>query len=110
MAKELEEKFLSLWKEMFPTLELKREMKLIKERKFLFDFVEEESKTVIEINGGNWVRGRHSHPMGLDKDYEKIILAAMEGYQVLCLSGKQITKPYLNKVQYIMERRGSNLP
>jgi very-short-patch-repair endonuclease len=105
MAKILEEKFLTLWEEFFPDISLEREMKLIEKRRFRVDFLEPKSKVCIEINGGNWVGGRHSRPAGLENEYEKNLLLATLGYQVICLSGKQITEDNLYKIEYIISAR-----
>ena len=105
MAKILEEKFLTLWEELFPDISLEREMKLIEKRRFRVDFLEPTSKVCIEINGGNWIGGRHSRPVGLENEYKKNLLLATLGYQVICLSGQQITEDNLYKIEYIIAAR-----
>lgn len=38
--------------------------------------------SIIEIDGGNFVQGRHSNPSALRKDYEKMNAAASLGWRV----------------------------
>lgn len=94
----LEAKFINLWNELYPDTPLHQEVKIIPKRQFRFDFVHRFSKVAIEINGGNWVRGRHTQAGPLNKEYEKLNLVQMEGYQVFILDNKMITEKWLSKI------------
>lgn len=65
--------------------EPEREYRAIKGRMFRFDFAwtEPHHRLLVEVNGGNWVRGRHARPLGLKNDYEKLNLAMLAGWRVM---------------------------
>ena len=69
-----------------------REYQAIKGRKFRFDFAwtEPHHRLLVEVNGGNWVRGRHARPLGLKNDYEKLNLAMLAGWRVMQFDGTMI--------------------
>lgn len=101
----LERYFMDLWEQMFPDIKLDREIKLIPGRNFRFDFVHEPSKLAIEINGGIYGRGRHSRGKAQESDYDKILLAARQGYVTVQLGTTQITMTYLNIIKEIINVR-----
>lgn len=70
----------------------KREVKLIPNRKYRFDFVWEKEKIAVEIEGGIWMRygGAHSRPWGILRDMEKSNYATRLGYQVYRFSTKDV--------------------
>ena len=105
MPSNLEQLFEVQWESLYPDFELWAEQKLIPNRRFRFDFVHYPSKVAIEINGGNWAGGRHTRAGALNKEYEKILLAALEGYLVLFLSQDQITDDYLEIISQILMQR-----
>lgn len=94
----LETKFINLWNNLYPDTLLSKEVKLIPKRQYRFDFAHPFSKVAIEINGGNWVRGRHTRAGALNKEYEKLNLVQIEGYQVFILDGNMITSKWLAKI------------
>lgn len=47
-------------------------------------------KTLIEIEGGIWSRGRHTRGSGYEKDLEKYNTAAAMGYRVFRFSTGQV--------------------
>lgn len=98
MSSQLETEFYHLWCLLYPDTPLQKEVPLIPKRKFRFDFVHQFSKTAIEINGGNWVNGRHTRASALGKEYEKINLAQMEGYRLFLLNNEMITPEWLHKI------------
>ena len=69
-----------------------REYQAIPRRKFRFDFAwtEPHHRLLVEVNGGNWVRGRHARPLGLKNDYEKLNLAMLAGWRVMQFDGTMI--------------------
>jgi very-short-patch-repair endonuclease len=50
------------------------------DRMFRFDFSWPDAKVAVEIEGGNWARGRHTRPQGYESDCEKYNLAADLGW------------------------------
>lgn len=51
-------------------------------RRFRFDFAWLDQKIAAEVEGGIWVRGRHTRGAGFKNDCEKYNLAASEGWKV----------------------------
>lgn len=98
MVSKLELQFEQLWVDLYPDIDLEAEVQLIPNRKFRFDYVHFISKTAIEINGGNWNYGRHCRPQSLLKEYEKINLAQLLGFNVFILSGEMINDTWLQKI------------
>ena len=85
----LEQRFALLWRALGgPALE--REFKFHTTRKWRADFAHMPSRTLIEIEGGIWIRGRHTSPKGFTADAEKYLEAALSGWRVLRLVDQQI--------------------
>ena len=59
------------------------EFKFHPKRRWRFDYACEVAKVAIEINGGNYVRGRHSNPTALAKEYQKFAEANAMGWVVV---------------------------
>lgn len=105
MSSKLESKFHDLWRQLHPSIELIPEVKLIPQRRFRFDFVHLDSKVAIELNGGNFINGRHTRPVALNNEYEKLNLALLKGFRVFVLSSQMINENWLNKIYlYILSR------
>lgn len=98
MASKLEEKFIDLWINLHPRIELEREIKAIPGRRFRFDFGHLESKVLIEINGGTFVKSKHSSGKGINRNYEKNNLATLLGFRVFMLSSSMINSYWLNAI------------
>jgi len=88
----LEEYFLDLWEDLYPDLTLEREVKLIPNRAYRFDFVHTEGKVAIEIHGGNYKseRSGHSTSGGLRRDYEKANMVQLVGYNLFALDSVMV--------------------
>ena len=93
----LEAKFELYWRS-FGGPELKREFVFHPERKWRADFAHIESRTLIEIEGGIYIQGRHNRPQGFAKDAEKYLEAALEGWRVLRLTELQITAAMIERI------------
>jgi hypothetical protein len=105
MSSKLELKFLDLWQHLHPSIELIPEVKLIPQRRFRFDFVHLNSKTAIELNGGNFINGRHTRPVALNNEYEKMNLALLNGYRVFILSSQMVNERWLSDIShYILNK------
>lgn len=61
-------------------------------RKYRFDCACQKLKVAVEIEGGIFIRGGHTAPMGYQKDMEKYNLAAIEGWKVLRYSPDTLRK------------------
>ncbi len=67
-----------------------REVALLEGRRFRADFVWREARLVVEVQGGTYVRGRHSRPRGQRADCEKLNLLQLDGWRVLQVTRDQI--------------------
>lgn len=94
MASKLENKFLLYWRVCNgPVLET--EYKFCPERKFRADFASIESKILIEVEGGQWVMGRHQRGSGYAKDAEKYNIATALGFMVFRVTSSMLTPDYV---------------
>lgn len=59
-----------------------REYRFHKKRKWRFDFAWPDHKIAAEVEGGIWVKGRHTRGLGFLKDCEKYNAAAEDGWRV----------------------------
>jgi very-short-patch-repair endonuclease len=95
----LESQFLFLWRVAGgPPLE--REVQFHPSRKWRADFAHLATRTLIEIEGGIFLRkgGRHNRGTGYAKDAEKYLEAAMEGWNVLRLTEKQLEIGFIERI------------
>lgn len=68
-----------------------REVQLVPERRFRWDFVWREPKPlVVEVDGGTWVNGGHNRGKQIASDAEKSALAAILGYRFFRVTGDQV--------------------
>lgn len=61
-------------------------------RRWRWDFSWPDKKLAIELQGGTWVHGRHSHGSGQSGDYEKHNAAIELGWTVLYYTTDMINK------------------
>lgn len=59
-------------------------------RRWRFDFAWPDRTLACEVDGGEWVRGRHQRPGGFRKDAEKFSTAAAMGWLVLRVTGSMV--------------------
>ena len=114
----LESQFLFLWRvAQGPTLE--REVKFHPARKWRADFGHLESRTLIEIEGGIFMRagGRHTRGGGYANDAEKYLEAALAGWTVLRLTERQLEIGFIERIVALLNtpqagarRSNSDLP
>lgn len=98
----LEEKFLVLFTEAAPDISILRWQKVIKGRRFEFDFCLPDHRILVEIQGGTYNGGRHTRGYGYDADCEKLRLATFDNWKVLWYTGRQITKENIERlVEYV---------
>lgn len=91
-------KFKEHWEILYPNIDLYHNHKFLKNRKFKFDFAHITTKIAIEINGGNWIGGRHSNALALNSEYEKLNLAVINGWRVFVLSPEMICDEWLEAI------------
>lgn len=93
----LEEKFLFLWKACGGS-PLLREFMFHPVRKWRADFTHVESRTLIEIEGGIHIRGRHNTAAGFTEDCEKYLEAVLHGWRVIRLVDSQLTRETVERL------------
>lgn len=59
-------------------------------RKWRFDYAFVDQKVALEINGGLFVRGKHSRGVGQLRDFEKWSEAAAQGWRVIHVPPDQL--------------------
>ena len=95
----LETKFALYWRALGGP-ELKREFRFHAERKWRADFAHVESRTLIEVEGGIFIKGggRHNRAAGFIADAEKYLEAFLDGWNVVRLTEAQITAPNIERI------------
>ena len=70
------------------------------ERKWRADFAHVESRTLIEVEGGIFIKGggRHNRAAGFIADAEKYLEAFLAGWNVVRLTEAQITAPNVERI------------
>ena len=58
-------------------------------RRWRFDYAIIDRMVAIEVDGGNWIRGRHARPLGMAADNEKKNTAQAMGWRVFVFNTKQ---------------------
>lgn len=59
-------------------------------RRFRFDFAWTDLMVAIEVDGGEWVQGRHNRGAEMAKAAEKRALANLDGWTVYTVTGKMV--------------------
>jgi len=67
-----------------------REYKFHPKRKWRIDFAWPKVKLAVEIEGGIYVRGRHTRPLGFVNDIGKYNAIVMAGYSLLRFTPDQL--------------------
>jgi len=78
---------------------LEREVKFHPERQWKFDFAHVASRVAIELEGGVWIRGRHTSPAGFIKDCEKYNAAAMLGWTLYRIPRDLLSLSYVEAIK-----------
>jgi very-short-patch-repair endonuclease len=70
----------------FKNIKFVRQFRPFKERKFSCDFLLSDYNVIIEIEGGQWINGRHQRGTGYKNDIEKYNMITLAGYKILRLT------------------------
>ena len=93
----LEKKFCAVWKHINGP-ELEEELRFHPERRWRADFAHSNSMTLIEVEGGIHVQGRHNRASGFIKDAEKYLEATLLGWRVIRLVDNQLNVETLTRI------------
>lgn len=93
----LESKFAIYWQGLGgPPLE--REYRFDPKRRWRADFANISSRTLIEIEGGIWIHGRHNRAAGFVADMDKYFEATLAGWTVFRLADVHITSHVIERL------------
>lgn len=67
-----------------------REYRFCPARKWQSDFAWPDLKVMVEVEGGTYIRGRHTRPEGYRRDCEKYNVAAILGWKVLRFTSEMV--------------------
>jgi hypothetical protein len=97
MISKLELKFAQAWTSLSTGYMLTSQYLFCPPRRFLADFAHIESKVLIDIQGGVWMKGKsgHSSGSGIISDCEKLFLASSNGYTTFYLTDSMINEDNL---------------
>jgi very-short-patch-repair endonuclease len=71
---------------VFKNIKFVRQFKPFKERRFACDFYLPDYNVIIEVEGGQWINGRHQRGNGYKNDIEKYNMITLAGYKILRLT------------------------
>jgi very-short-patch-repair endonuclease len=96
---------------------LEREYRFEPTRKWRFDFAHPLTRIAIEIEGGVWIRGAHTRPVGFTSDCEKYNAATAAGWRIFRLTRDMLgiahMRPIialLNNLEYHEHRTPEDVP
>ena len=103
-------KFETAWRQLGGP-ELKPEYKAVKGRRYQTDYVHEETKVSIELNGGTMSKKKtaHNSGVGIERDATKQNLVVLGGYTPFVLTAKMLAKKNIAAnlmpiIEFIRER------
>lgn len=97
----LEKRFEMLWRAAGGP-ELEREFRFHPTRRWRADFAHLPSRTLIEVEGGIYVLGRHNRPAGFAADLEKYLEATLLGWRVIRLGSKELSAETISRVLHLL--------
>lgn len=97
----LERRFELLWR-VIDGPRLEPEFRFHPARRWRADYAHTESRTLIELEGGVWIAGRHNRGQGFIADAEKYFEAALGGWRVVRLVSSQLTFENLRRLATAM--------
>src|SRR5438067_11110208 len=87
---------------------LEREHRFHPTRKWRADFAHLTSRTLIKIEGGIWIIGRHNRGDGFAADTEKYLEAYLDGWCVVRLTDRQLTSEVISRLVQRIEQPKEN--
>ena len=99
----LEKAFLAIWRASGGP-ELEKEFRFHPTRKWRADFAHLPSRTLIEIEGGIYVNGRHNRGAGFAADLEKYLEAALAGWHVVRLGPNELTSDCIARLVSLVQQ------
>lgn len=100
-SSKLERRFELLWR-ILNGPELVREFQFHPERKWRVDFAHIPSHTLIEIEGGIWIQGRHNRGAGFITDIEKYNEVTFTGWRLFRLADVHLTLEVVGRIIYLL--------
>ena len=97
----LEKRFAMLWQALGGP-ELEREFRFDPKRRWRADFAHLSSRTLIEIEGGIHVKGRHNRAAGFAAELENYLEAALYGWRVIRLGPDEITFETVGRIKTLL--------
>lgn len=98
----LEKRFEMLWRALDgPPLE--KEFRFHPIRRWRADFAHLESRTLIEIEGGIYINGRHNRGAGFAADLEKYLEASLAGWCVIRLGPDELTSDHIGRLVRLVQ-------
>ena len=77
---------------------MEREFRFHETRRWRADFAHLPSRTLIEIEGGIWIQGRHNRAAGFAADLEKYLEATLTGWRVVRLGSAELTVSHVERL------------
>lgn len=91
----------------FMNIQYVRQFKPVKDRRYQCDFFLPQFNVIIEIEGGQWINGRHQRGIGFKNDMEKYNLLTMMNYRLIRLTTDHFLK--INSKQYAVAGYSANI-
>lgn len=92
---------------IFKEIRFTRQYAPIKDRKYRCDFYLPDYNVIIEIEGGQWVNGRHQRGTGFRADCEKYNAIVLAGYKIIRLTTDHFMR--IGKDQYVVSGYSSTI-
>lgn len=80
----------------FKNIQYVRQFQAIKDRRYKCDFYLPKWNVIIEIEGGQWIQGRHQRGSGFKNDIEKYNQLTLSGYRILRLTTDHFIRNGIN--------------
>ena len=111
-SRDLGDAFAALWERFGPYRKhpLMREYRFHPTRRWRFDCAWPDQLVAVEMEGGVWTRGRHTRPVGYQKDIEKYNAAAIAGWRVLQFAANDMELSPVQTIEQVAALLEANQP